>query len=508
MQPSFVHRGRTVTLACALVALLGACDKVKDATDENPPPAPARGTLVDAPVKTGSYSTSDLLSLLAADDVGRQLARLALSPDCAVDVWRVQYHTVGARDEATTASAALMAPKGTDARCTGARPVLVYDRGTTTNRDVDLSNLSGADSGEALLIAASFAAAGYVVVAPNYTGYATSTLPYHPYLVADAQANDTIDALAAARAAFATATVTASSKLFLTGYSQGGYVAAATHRALQAAGTAVTASAPMSGPYALAAFGDAIFAGRVSASAVVNVTLLTTGYQRSYGNVWASPQDVFAPKYAGGIGGVLPSTTPIATLVQQGQLPERALFPSTPPAAQYASVTPATQPAVLAPTFAEGFGADALVTNAYRLAYLNDAQANPDGGFPAFTTGQPPAQPANALRQALKRNDLRTWTPTSPVLLCGGNEDTTVFWSNTELLQRYWSGAAPNAPVTVLDVDSPTTNGDPYAEFKDAFRVAKAAAALTGSDAVRRNYHAGLVAPVCLAAVKAFFDAK
>ncbi len=68
--------------------------------------------------------------------------------------------------------------------------------------------------------------------------------------------------------------------------------------------------------------------------------------------------------------------------------------------------------------------------------------------------------------------------------------------------------AAPNAPVTVVDVDAPTTSGDPYATYKDAFRVAKAATALTGANAVRRNYHAGLVPPFCLAAVKAFFDSK
>lgn len=500
---------RTFIAVAAVTGLLAACDnKVEDDTAQNPPPAPTRGTLVDTPTKTGSFSTSDLLSLLPVTDLGRPLARLTLSPTCAVDVWRVQYHTVGGRDEATTASTALMVPKGTDAKCTGARPVLVYDRGTTTVRAFDLANLSDPENGEGLLVAAVFAAQGYVVVAPNYTGYATSTLPYHPYLNADAQSKDTIDALAAARASFATAGATANSKLFLTGYSQGGFVAAATHRALQAAGTAVTASAPMSGPYALTAFADAIFAGQVSASAVANFTLLATGYQRSYGGVYSSPQDVFASKYAGTIDGVLPNTTPLSTLVQQGQLPANALFPDAPPSTQYASITPATQPAALAPVFAQGFGADALVTNAFRLAYLNDAQTNPDGGFPSYTNGQPPAQPSTAFRQALKRDDLRTWTPTSPVLLCGGNEDPTVFWSNTLLLQRYWAGVAPNSPVTVLDVDSPTTSGDPYATYKDAFRLSKAATALTGASAVRQSYHAGLVAPFCVAAVREFFDGK
>ena len=54
-------------------------------------------------------------------------------------------------------------------------------------------------------------------------------------------------------------------------------------------------------------------------------------------------------------------------------------------------MTPATTPAVLAPVFAQGFGPDGLITNAYRLAYLQDAQANPDGGFPALTNDVPAA---------------------------------------------------------------------------------------------------------------------
>jgi hypothetical protein len=282
----------------------------------------------------------------------------------------------------------------------------------------------------------------------------------------------------------------------------------ATHRAMQAEGTTVTASAPMSGPYALAAFGDAIFLGRPNASAVANFALLLAGYQKSYGNLYSTPGDVVASKYANGIESALPGTTSVPTLVQQGVLAP-AMFSSTPPAPQYASITPATQPAALAPVFAAGFGADALVTNAYRLAYLQDREAHPDGAFPTRTDGLPPAAPANTLRQALKRNDLRTWTPTAPVLLCGGGGDPAVYWSNTEQMQAYWAQVAPSAPVTVLDVDAPTSTADAYRDYRQAFALAKAAVfASGGASAVLEAYHAGLVPPVCLAAAKAFFDAR
>ena len=223
-----------------------------------------------------------------------------------------------------------------------------------------------------------FAAEGYIVVAPNYVGYDTSTLGYHPYLNGDQQSKDMIDALTAARSALPTAdapATTDSGQLLVTGYSQGGYVAMATHRALQEAGETVTASAPMSGPYALSAFSDAIFQGQVTGGSPVNLTLLITSYQNAYGNLYASTTDVYEAQYATDIETLLPSTTSLGELEAQGKLPAAALFSSTPPDPAYAAMTPATTPSNLAPVFATGFGTDHLLTNDFRLAYLQDADA-------------------------------------------------------------------------------------------------------------------------------------
>ena len=93
-----------------------------------------------------------------------------------------------------------------------------------------------------------FAAQGFIVVAPNYAGYDKSTLPYHPYLNGDQQGKDMVDALTAARKTFPLIDASDAGSLFVTGYSQGGYVALAAHRELQATGTTVTASAPLSAP--------------------------------------------------------------------------------------------------------------------------------------------------------------------------------------------------------------------------------------------------------------------
>jgi hypothetical protein len=295
-------------------------------------------------------------------------------------------------------------------------------------------------------------------------------------------------------------------KLFITGYSQGGFVAMATHRALQAAGMTVTAAAPLSGPYALAAFGDAIVEGEVSLSATTNLAFVVSSYQRAYNNLFTTATDVFNEPYSADIVGLLPSTTPVSELEAANEIPSNDLFSAVPPAAQYANLTPATSPAKLAPAFALGVGPDFLITNSYRLSYLQDAFAAPDGGFPTPTNGLPAANPQNALRKDLKTNDLRTWSPTAPVLLCAGDSDPTVFYLNTQLMTNYWTSVG--ATYTLLDVDSSPAAGDPYATLKNEFAAVKEALVLASGEATMLDdYHAGLVPPFCLSAAKGFFDA-
>jgi hypothetical protein len=474
-------------------------------------PRPELVTTLSAPallLELGSLANADVLTL------GGNLR-------CDVAVHRIRYATLGAAGEATTASAALMVPVGLDRRCRGPRPVLLYAHGTSTDREFDMADLRRQENPEGMFMAA-FAARGYIVVAPNYAGYEGSTLGYHPYLVADQQSQDMIDALTAARRALpvAAAPITTGNdaRLFITGYSQGGHVAMATHRAMQARGMTVTASAPMSGPYALAAFGDAIFAGRVNDGSTVTLTMLVNAYQRAYGNLYSTPDEIFEPQYAGGIESLLPTSGPRSALYAQGRLPADAVFNPSPPIVQYADITPATSPAALAPVFARGFGQGNLVRNSYRLSYLRDAESNPDGGWPTTLDGTPPAAPALGLRLALRRNDLRNWVPTTPMLLCGGRADPVVFWSNTLLMQGYWAPRAPaTARLTVLDVDSPATDGDPYANIKQRFARARQLVAFAavlqgatdgGARAVSDAYHAPLLAPFCLAAVDSFFAAQ
>ena len=506
--PALLFAGATALASC------GGGDHGSSGT----PPDPPRGTLLGAPHLVSTVSAADLLQQLGAP-ANAQLLLLAGSPVCDIRVYHIEYETVGGKGEATTASAALMVPSGAGTDCHGGRPIVLYAHGTTTDRGFDISNLQDSANAEGLLMAAFFASQGDIVVAPNYAGYDTSTLTYHPYLVGDQQSKDMIDALTAARRAIPAGLLLAADggELFITGYSQGGYVAMATQRAMQAAGMTVTAAAPMSGPYAIAAFVDAVFGGEVNAGAPVFSTLMITAYQKSHGDIYQDTTDIFEAQYASGIDSLLPGTEPRSQLYAEGKLPQYALFSAMPPDPAYAAMTPATTPANLAPVFAAGFGDGNLITNAYRLDYLQDAVAHPDGGWPTLTTGVAAAAPASPLRAALKDNDLRDWMPTAPTLLCGGDGDPTVLWLNAELMQDYWAQQAPASPlVAVLDVDAAITANDPYADYKNGFAAAKLlveAAAVAqgatdgGAAAVAAAYHSTLVPPFCLVAVRAFFSA-
>jgi hypothetical protein len=498
-----------VALPLAL-ALITACDSNDDDDDSGaePPAESARGDLIDGePALLATYSPGELVGLITTNDLGQFVADAILTPECTIDVHQLKYQTVDPDGNITPASGALIVPHGDDPVCEGPRPVVVYAHGTATDKAYNIANLENPDNAEGTLLAAVFAAEGYIVVAPNYVGYDTSTLDYHPYLNADQQSKDMIDALTAARRALPTsgaANTSDDGRLFVTGYSQGGFVAMATHRALEDTGQTVTASAPMSGPYALAAFGDAIFEGRVSGGSVVNLTLTLSSYQHAYGDLYTDATEVFEPQYADGIETLLPSTTSVGDLKADGRLPDDALFDSTPPDPSYADITPATTPAALAPVFALGFGPEHLLTNEFRLAYLRDAEAHPDGGWPQRTDGLPPADPENPFRQALKTNDQRNWTPTAPMLLCGGHLDPTVLYLNTRLMQAYWASVSN---VTTLDIDSDTETDDPFAAQKEQFALAKDLVEIAeGDTGVLEKYHAGLVAPFCLSAVRSFFD--
>lgn len=115
-----------------------------------------------------TFTANDINSIIGLGSTATPVAK------CGVTIEKVTYDTKGAADEDTNATAALMLPTGDAAECKGDRPVLLYAHGTTTDKGYDFAQVGNAKNPavrEANLIAANFAAQGYIVVAPNYAGY-------------------------------------------------------------------------------------------------------------------------------------------------------------------------------------------------------------------------------------------------------------------------------------------------------------------------------------------------
>lgn len=422
-------------------------------------------------------------------------------PKCEITTYYMKYTTVGGANEATDATGAIMVPSGSDPACTGPRPVVLYAHGTTVEKSFNMANLR--DNSEASLVAAMYAAQGFIVVAPNYAGYDVSTLNYHPFLNAEQQANDMVDALRAARKAFSNIGANDSGKLLLTGYSQGGHVAMATQRAMQttyASEFKVTALAGLSGPYAMSLLGDAIFAGSPNAGGTVFLPMITNSWQKSYGGLYTTPGEVYEDKYAATIETLLPGPLTFSELFSTGKLPAYAMFAKD------------SLPAPSSPAFGAFFGDGNLFKTSYRNTYLADAVVHPCGANPADPLN---CAPTNPFRKAGIKNDLRTYVPTVPVMLCGGGSDPTVFFASTKATAYFFAAKGmPAAALTVLDVDSsPTSATDPFAAAKGGFSMAKTAtinAAITANQdpaaAVASIYHGSLVPPFCNAAARGFFQ--
>lgn len=91
------------------------------------------------------------------------------------------------------------------------------------------------------------------------------------------------------------------------------------------------------------------------------------------------------------------------------------------------------------------------------------------------------------------------------MLLCGGSQDPTVFYSvNTPTAFAYFSPQLPAGAVVELNVDSaPTGPSDPFALAKGGFALALSGAG--GMPTAASRYHGELVPPFCNAAARGFF---
>ena len=218
-----------------------------------------------------------------------------LSLPYSVDTYKIIYNTTDVDGTPTIASGAFCVPVSPD--CQGF-PIVVYEHGTSLRKiDVPSEDVSETYIGRI------FAAGGYQVVMPDYLGMGESP-GLHPYCHGESEATATLDMIRAIREAQSSGEISGmepdNGELFITGYSQGGHAAMATHKYIEDNNLLeefnVLASAPCSGPYEITgAMADTILAASYSNPGYI--VYIVAAYQRVYGNLYTSYSDILKSPY-------------------------------------------------------------------------------------------------------------------------------------------------------------------------------------------------------------------
>lgn len=176
---------------------------------------------------------------MKADDFRIQLARAQQ----AVKLYKVTYASIipEKKDKPVVGYGLVAIPENVQQ---GA-PVVSYQHGTIFDRSWTPSNPNG--SFETQFMISQFASQGYILIAPDYFGTTTGTKVANSFFVAQSTAQACLDMYRAAMEVLRRESIKPG-KLFINGWSQGGYSTLAFLRYLELTKTPVAAAAVASGP--------------------------------------------------------------------------------------------------------------------------------------------------------------------------------------------------------------------------------------------------------------------
>lgn len=208
-----------------------------------------------------------------------------------VNLYRMLYETPDIQGNLDTASGLFIIPDNPG----GTFPLLSYSHGTVNDRNDVPSLLAGGAE-----LAIIFGSLGYVTAAADFLGLGTAR-GIHPYVHADSEASASVDMLYAMRDYAETdPAFNLNDQIFITGYSQGGHAAMATHRLIETELSndfTVTATAPMSGPYSISQEMRKFTTGDDPYFFVAYLASLVLSYEAVYGNIYTDLEEIFLPQF-------------------------------------------------------------------------------------------------------------------------------------------------------------------------------------------------------------------
>lgn len=221
-----------VGLWISIALVNGSCCK-------NTEPYPLENDVVlNEATRIGGHTATELKALIAVSGYS-----FPFDVKNDVDIYQITYKTTYNGDP-MFASGLVILPLAQDVG------MITINHGTIIKNDEAPSSVT-ATSLDALLYSLA-GAMGYIVVIPDYIGFGRSSHILHPYYVEDLYGSSITDMLLAAKELATNQKIQFNQKLFLTGYSEGGYATMACHKFIEEKGLPgfnLQASFPAAGGY-------------------------------------------------------------------------------------------------------------------------------------------------------------------------------------------------------------------------------------------------------------------
>jgi len=340
------------------------------------------------------YVSSELLvsapqSMLQALATSNGYDTYATRIKYGVSVYRMVY-TTSYRGRDIKASGLVCVPQN----MTTPAPLISAQHGTIFTQNEAPSTFASLSGFELL------AAGGYVVLVPDYIGFGASKDIFHPYYDQKHSALAVVDMIKAGKSFCEQQEVALNDKLFLAGYSEGGFVTLAAQKEIEtnpAHGLQVTASAAGAGGYDLTSMLSSVASGQPYAYPAYLAYVLQA---YNHTNGWNRPlHEFFREPYASKLPGLFNGAHSGGTI--NGQL--------------------ANDPKQL---FAPAF---------YQALQTSDQE--------------------RALKIALQANSFLNWAPQSPTRLYHGTADNIVPYDNSRLtFERFKAlGATQTELIPIKD---------------------------------------------------------
>lgn len=338
-------------------------------------------TLVDFSVvkKINSLEVSAIYAALTTGLPPDKMLPLTLG---SVTVYKLTYKTTyPGETNKVLASGALVVP---DRKNTN--PIVSYQHGTILNPN-EIPSLAGNNSQNGFAVVLS--ALGFYVSAPDYLGYGDNKSYHHLYEHGASLATASYDMLLATREFLRSNDHNIDDKLFLTGYSEGGYATMALHQHIEKEGKLrVTASVAGAGAYNKSAFASEVLALDVENPFIRSYLWVLDTYNRVY-NIKKPWSYYINEPYASNID----ENNPLSVFTATVSMNPKELF-----------------------------------TQSFRDEVLQKKNSE--------------------FNSALKDNDRFDWKPEAPVRLIYGTKDNYVFPSNS--ITAYEAIKARGADVTLI----------------------------------------------------------